>query len=275
MPRVSVVIPAYNAAALLGGTLESTLNSIYQDMEIVVVNDGSQDETAGVASSFGHRVRVITQKNAGMSASRNRGIEESDSEFIALLDSDDIWHPEKIKWQLVALESHPDHAYCFTEFKSWHGESPLEFLATQRNGMMEPKLCGWIYHKLLLTNWALPSSTTSFPGHPFASSERHKLTLEAEPIAEIGVLILLFSSPDLLGEEQIGQEVHGGINHVVGTAVAVNAGVDVISNHAHSLILTAKKFSFLELSRLWQSLGREFCRYDLWPPPLVGRRLHW
>ena len=92
MPRVSVVIPAYNAAALLGGTLESTLNSIYQDMEIIVVNDGSQDETAGVASSFGHRVRVITQKNAGMSASRNRGIEESDSEFIALLDSDDIWH---------------------------------------------------------------------------------------------------------------------------------------------------------------------------------------
>lgn len=95
MPRVSVVIPAYNAAALLAPTLESVLNSTYRDLEVIVVNDGSQDETAAVASDFGPRVRVISQKNAGMSASRNRGIQDSDSEFIALVDSDDIWHPQK------------------------------------------------------------------------------------------------------------------------------------------------------------------------------------
>lgn len=158
MPLVSVVIPAYNAATLLGNTLESVLNSSFQDLEIIVVNDGSHDETAKIASSFDSRVRVISQKNAGMSASRNRGIQESDSEFIALLDSDDIWHPEKLKLQIAAFEAYPDHAYCFTQFNSWSGGSSSEFLAQSRTGAIEPKLSGWLYHQLLLTNWALPSS---------------------------------------------------------------------------------------------------------------------
>jgi len=158
MPRVIVVIPAYNAATFLGPTLESVLNSTYKDLEIIVVNDGSQDDTAAVASSYGPRVRLITQNNAGMSASRNRGIQDSDSEFIALVDSDDIWHPQKTIWQISAFEAHPDHAYCFTEFTSWNGGVSSEFLSQPRTGALEPTLTGWIYHKMLLTNWALPSS---------------------------------------------------------------------------------------------------------------------
>jgi len=158
MPRVSVVIPAYNAARYLGETLKSVLDSDYRDLDVVVVNDGSTDETEAIAVGFGSRVRVITQENAGMSASRNRGIEASDSEFIALLDSDDVWHPEKIKWQVGALDAHADHAYCFTEFKSWVGGASSEFMSERRHGDIEPKLSGWIYHKLILTNWALPSS---------------------------------------------------------------------------------------------------------------------
>lgn len=158
MPRVSVVIPAYNAAAFVGLTLESVLNGTCHDLEIIVVNDGSQDDTAAVASGYGPRVRVISQKNAGMSASRNRGIQDSDSEFIALVDSDDIWHPQKIMCQIAAFEAHPDHACCFTEFTSWNGGVTSEFLSQFRSGAIEPSLTGWIYHKLILTNWALPSS---------------------------------------------------------------------------------------------------------------------
>lgn len=158
MPRVTVVIPAYNAATLLGETLQSVLNSSYHDLDVIVINDGSQDDTAAVATSFGPRVRVKTQKNAGMSASRNWGIENSDSEFIALLDSDDIWHPEKLRLQVAAFEAHSDHAYCFTEFKNWSGGSTSEFMSEIRSGAIDSKLSGWVYHKFLLTNWALPSS---------------------------------------------------------------------------------------------------------------------
>lgn len=158
MPRVSVIIPAYNAAALLGPTLQTTLASQFDDLEIVVVNDGSRDQTAEVAASYGPRVRVISQNNAGMSASRNRGIAESDSEFIALLDSDDIWHPAKLRLQIAALDAHPDHGFCFTEFSSWHGEDCNSWLAEHRTGQLDTTLSGWIYHKMILTNWALPSS---------------------------------------------------------------------------------------------------------------------
>ena len=158
MPRVSVVIPAYNAAALLGETLSSVLQSSYRDFDVVVVNDGSADNTAAVAEKFGSLVRVITQTNSGMSAARNRGIEASDSEFIALLDSDDVWHPEKLMWQVEALDAHADHAYCFTEFQSWSGGPTSEFISENRNGAIASELSGWIYHKLLLTNWTLPSS---------------------------------------------------------------------------------------------------------------------
>ena len=158
MPRVSVVIPAYNAAAFLGETLKCVLQSTYKDYEVIVVNDGSQDETAAIAASFGPRVRVIMQQNAGMSASRNRAIEDSDSEFVALLDSDDIWHSEKLKYQVAAFEAHPDYGYCFTEFIPWNGGSSSEFLSELRNGAIDPELSGWIYHRLLLANWALPSS---------------------------------------------------------------------------------------------------------------------
>ena len=103
-------------------------------------------------------VRVITQKNVGMSASRNRGIQESDSEFIALIDSDDIWHPQKIMWQIAAFEAHAEHSYCFTEFNSWDGIARSDFLTQPRTGALEPSLTGWVYHQLVLTNWALPSS---------------------------------------------------------------------------------------------------------------------
>lgn len=158
MPRLSVIIPAYNAAALLAPTLQAALDSRFSDLELVVIDDGSKDNTAEVASRFGPRVRVISQDNAGMSASRNRGIASSDSEFIALLDADDIWHADKAGLQIAALEARPDHDFAYTEFTTWDGCAPMRFPMDQVTHEIVPGLSGWIYHKLLLTNWVLPSS---------------------------------------------------------------------------------------------------------------------
>lgn len=158
MPRLSVIIPAYNAAPLLAPTLQAALDSRFTDLELIVIDDGSKDNTAEVANRFGPRVKVISQENAGMSASRNRGIAAGDSEFIALLDADDIWHPEKVGLQIAALEALPDHDFAYTEFISWDGISPMQFPREQVGNEIVPELSGWIYHKLLLTNWVLPSS---------------------------------------------------------------------------------------------------------------------
>jgi GT2 family glycosyltransferase len=101
MPSVSVVVPTYNRAALLEQTLQSILQQTVGVDEIIVVDDGSTDDTAGVCARHAERVRYIRQENTGLPAlARNRGIAEARCDWIALCDSDDLWHPRKLEVQL-------------------------------------------------------------------------------------------------------------------------------------------------------------------------------
>jgi glycosyltransferase involved in cell wall biosynthesis len=158
MARVSIIIPAYNAQAFIASTIKSVLASSFADFEVIVIDDGSTDQTAARANVGDERVRVIQQANAGMSASRNRGVALSKAEFIAFLDSDDEWHPLKLQHQLAALDTHPDHDICFSAFQVWQGEEQAAFFDEPRAGSVDPALTGWIYPQLILDNHALPSS---------------------------------------------------------------------------------------------------------------------
>ena len=108
MVAVSVVIPAYNAARFIGAAIASALAQTYGDYEIIVVDDGSRDETASVVSGFGQRVRLIAQANAGASAARNRGIQEAAGSWIAFLDSDDEWQPSHLDVLLARAKAAPE-----------------------------------------------------------------------------------------------------------------------------------------------------------------------
>ena len=158
MPRVNIVVPAYNAEAFVAETVRSALSQTFADLQVTVIDDGSTDATAERAALGDARVRVISQQNRGMSRSRNRGIAETDSEFVALLDADDLWHPEKLRLQLDALQSRPDHDFCYTAFDVWHGEPRPDFARQPRSGSVDEALSGWIYPHLILDNHALPSS---------------------------------------------------------------------------------------------------------------------
>ncbi|MEC4819138.1 MAG: glycosyltransferase [Scytonema sp. PMC 1069.18] len=106
MPKVSVIIPAYNAMAYLPEAVESVLKQTFTDFEVLIVDDGSSDGTVEWASQIeDSRVRLISQKNQGSSASRNQGIISSQGEYIALLDADDIWEPTKLEKQVRCLEA--------------------------------------------------------------------------------------------------------------------------------------------------------------------------
>jgi glycosyltransferase involved in cell wall biosynthesis len=111
LPLVSVIIPAYNAETLITYTLESVASQTYQNIEIIVVDDGSSDKTAEVVSSYmsrDPRIKLIQQANSGVAVARNQGIQAACGEYIAPIDADDIWYPEKLEKQVACfLRSDP------------------------------------------------------------------------------------------------------------------------------------------------------------------------
>jgi glycosyltransferase involved in cell wall biosynthesis len=104
MPKVSVIIPTFNRERLVGRAIESVFQQTYTDYEIVVVDDGSTDNTTDVLKRFNGKIRYFYQKNAGISGARNRGLREATGEYIAFLDSDDTWVPEKLAVQVEVLD---------------------------------------------------------------------------------------------------------------------------------------------------------------------------
>jgi glycosyltransferase involved in cell wall biosynthesis len=129
-PKVSVVIPTYNRAANVRKGIESVLAQTFTDFEVIVVDDGSSDDTGKILGQiFGDRIRYYTQTNQGASVARNKGIEEARGEWIAFLDSDDLWEPDKLEWQFKALEQFgPQCGGCYTDVRIFnHSETRTFF----------------------------------------------------------------------------------------------------------------------------------------------------
>lgn len=122
---VSVAIPAHNAGRTLGDTLHSVLAQTHPTLDVVVVDDGSTDDTAEVAASFGERVRLIRQANAGISRARNASLQAARGEFIALLDADDLCEPERIAVQLKFLLERPGLLLCSSDFSGFDHSGEL------------------------------------------------------------------------------------------------------------------------------------------------------
>ncbi len=118
MPRVSVIIPTYNSARFITATLDSVLAQSYRDFEIIVVDDGSTDNTRNVIQPYLDRITYIYQQNSERSAARNNGMTHASGDYIAFLDSDDLWASEKLKRQVAVLDAHPEVAlvYCQAQY---------------------------------------------------------------------------------------------------------------------------------------------------------------
>lgn len=112
---IDVIIPAYNGARVIAAAIDSALAQTGVLLRVIVVDDGSTDETAAIAGSYGPRVTVVSQANRGVSGARNTGIAMSQAPYIALLDQDDVWQPVKLSRQLSLLEAHPAVGLVFTD----------------------------------------------------------------------------------------------------------------------------------------------------------------
>jgi glycosyltransferase involved in cell wall biosynthesis len=117
---VSVVIPAYNAAQYIRQTIESVCAQTHRSTEVIVIDDGSRDETPAIVNEWAsrdQRVRLRRQDNAGVGAARNAGIREAEGAYIAPIDADDVWHPRKLEMQVACMEAHGPTTglvYCWT-----------------------------------------------------------------------------------------------------------------------------------------------------------------
>jgi len=151
-------MPAYNARPFIEESIRSVLNQDYSNIELIVVDDGSEDGSPEVAEQFGNRVKVLRQNNAGPAAARNRGIAAASGDFIAFLDADDVWLPGKVAMQVQYLQGHPDVGVVFSGFLRWYPQPDGSFLPppvpVNLGSPLELVLehSGWIYTTLLLDN---------------------------------------------------------------------------------------------------------------------------
>ena len=116
MPQVTVILPTWNRAKWLKSSIESVLSQTFQDFELIVVDDASTDSTVEILESYSGKIRtIILPENLGVSAARNTAIVQSDSKWIAFLDSDDYWHSEKLEKQIKQIRLFPEYQIHFTD----------------------------------------------------------------------------------------------------------------------------------------------------------------
>jgi glycosyltransferase involved in cell wall biosynthesis len=148
--HVSCIIPCYNAERFLGEAIESVIAQTLAPVEIIVVDDGSTDGSAAVAARYADRVRYLRQDNAGPATARNRGVESSCGEFVAFLDADDLWHPEKLERQATRFAARPELEACVTHLTAfWEVEVRHEQEALQGHARTRSSLPGYVMQTML------------------------------------------------------------------------------------------------------------------------------
>ncbi|MDY6902659.1 MAG: glycosyltransferase [Cyanobacteriota bacterium] len=146
--NISAIIPVFNGEATIRETIDSILNQTFRDIEIIIINDGSTDTTLETIKEISDsRIKIFSYPNAGLSASRNRGISQAQGEYISFIDADDLWTPDKLELQWQALQKNPQAAVAY----SWthYIDESSKFLKSGRR----IKVNGDAFSQLLVTNF--------------------------------------------------------------------------------------------------------------------------
>lgn len=159
MPKISVIIPAYNAEKTIRETIENVCLQTVSDFELIIINDGSKDKTLEIAQSIkDKRIKVFCYENRGLSTARNRGISKANGEYIAFLDADDLWTSDKLELQLAAFNKNPGAgvAYSWTYFMDVDEQGKVLSLHPSASY----SFAGNVYQKLLVSDFIHSGSNT-------------------------------------------------------------------------------------------------------------------
>jgi glycosyltransferase involved in cell wall biosynthesis len=197
MPEVSVIIPTYNRAKWVIDAVASVIAQDFADYEILVVDDGSTDDTCERLAVYGNKVRTIRMEHSGLPArARNRGIQASQGPYLAFLDSDDRWHPTKLSRQLELIHDHPEAGLCCTNGeiqKNGQNGAKVTFFPSQ------PDFVGDALSTLISNNFIITSSVVMrrdllenlggfYEGNALCALEDYDLWLQAATRTQIGYL---------------------------------------------------------------------------------------
>ncbi|WP_018175558.1 glycosyltransferase [Thioalkalivibrio sp. AKL8] len=167
-PLVSVIMPAYNTAAYIAESVDSVLDQDYPGIELIVVDDGSTDGTLDILRGYGDRLTLLTQQNQGAAVARNAGVARAGGDYIAFIDSDDVWLPGKVAAQVDYMDRHPGIGMTFTAWATWKPDPSGTFLKpdaakgaypmTPDGKSLVDRGSGWLYNRLLFGS--LPHTIT-------------------------------------------------------------------------------------------------------------------
>jgi glycosyltransferase involved in cell wall biosynthesis len=149
--KVSVIIPTYNRENFITKAIDSVMAQTYRNVEVVVIDDGSTDNTFSLVGQYGKTVTYFYQENRGIAGARNAGIRKSNGDYIAFLDSDDYWVPEKLERQMELFQKHPEYGMVASQCASvlLNGS----FRSKNRQGKS-----GWVFIDLFMKNFIRTSS---------------------------------------------------------------------------------------------------------------------
>jgi glycosyltransferase involved in cell wall biosynthesis len=240
--RVSVVIPSYNCAKFVTEAVESVLGQTYPVHELLVIDDGSTDDTKVQLEPYANRIRYIWKENGGVSSARNRGIKESTGDLVAFLDADDVWHPRKLELQISCLQKHPEIGLIGAKTISWPDstfpEIPTEIPELEKIPFENLVVQNYLGTSLIIIRREILDRVGEFDCQ-LRVAEDHDLWLRIARITEVANLPLRL----------------GGYRHVVGS----------LSKHAQSMELGMRLvLNKLDASSAWngkKSLRRRAYAY--------------
>ena len=138
MSAVTCIVPTYNSGRYLSEALDSIFAQSYRPIDVIVADDGSSDDTLSVVRGYGDRIRMVTQPTSGPAQTRNLGLKHAQTEFLAFLDADDLWHPEKLTLQIAHFRQHPKLQICITHAKMFwsdrHNDEARRYQDQPRGG---------------------------------------------------------------------------------------------------------------------------------------------
>ena len=198
---VSCIIPAFNAESFVGEAIESVLNQSYAAVEIVVVvDDGSTDCTADVVRSYGATLTYVCRPHQGAAAAKNDGIASAQGEWIAFLDADDMWHPDKLARQMARLALRPEIDLCFTRYRNFWTPDLAEEERLYQGRSLSQAASGWSMSTLLARRGVFER----FGLFEEDVAEKHQSLLWALRAAERGAIV------DVMPEVLMRRRLHSG-----------------------------------------------------------------